>query len=321
MTHFDLRLGFAPSFYRGGSIRVEGDVTGMATFEAGPTGFLPGLAVALAVDTGGMAAIRAACLAMLAGWDERWSQSGCDGMNIGGTFASPDVPPWHFSLWSPGRDSAAHAMLRAVLDCFPPERCGGAAEEQLESIRSHLGLQPPVTFFDQVPLRLRLARWAHRDDANEIATRVRALPDDGDLLVDLSGLEGLHRVLTQILPTDLLLKRRVHWRVRSNAVDMLIEYGIDPSTIHPIERPEMSDAGYPIVHGHDITSSELISLAQNGERIALVSALRKTFSLTFADAAKATAELIQFTQRHQLQSQGLSHAVAGSPRLIPNQDV
>ncbi|RSZ55218.1 hypothetical protein HF313_05880 [Massilia atriviolacea] len=59
MACFELRLGFAPSFHRGGAIRVEGDATGMATFEAPPIGLLARLVFALPVDADGMAAIHA----------------------------------------------------------------------------------------------------------------------------------------------------------------------------------------------------------------------------------------------------------------------
>lgn len=55
MACFELRLGVAPSFHRGGAIRVEGDVTGMATFEAAPIGLLARLVFALPVDADGMA--------------------------------------------------------------------------------------------------------------------------------------------------------------------------------------------------------------------------------------------------------------------------
>ncbi|MFB9245955.1 hypothetical protein IV454_12205 [Massilia antarctica] len=305
MPYFDLRLGFAPSFHRGGTIRVEGDVTGAATFEADPTGLLPGLVFTLPVDARGMAAIHDGCSAMLAGWDDRWSESGFDGMCLGGTFASPDVQPRHFSLWSPDQDTAAHAMLRAVFDCFPPERCAGVAEAQLESIRGYLGLQPPVTMYDEVPLRLRLAPCAHRNDANEIETHVRALPDDCDLIVDVSGLDGLFRALAQILPMDLLLKRSpaVRWRVQGKAGEALIAYGIAASAISTIERAPISEEGHPVVlGGYVISSPELISLAQDGARIALVSALRRQCAMTVLDGAKAAAELIHIMETYPRQS-------------------
>ncbi|NHZ81548.1 hypothetical protein F2P44_20030 [Massilia sp. CCM 8695] len=305
MPYFDLRLGFAPSFHRGGSIRVEGDVTGAATFEAHPAGLLPRLVFTLPVDARAMAAIHARCSAMLAGWDDRWSESGCDGMRIGGTFASPGVEPRHFSLWSPDHGSAAHAMLCAVFDCFPPERCGGVAEEQLESIRGYLNLQPPVTWYDEVPLRLRLAPWAHRNNANDIETHVRALSDHCDLIVDLSGFERPSRGLAQILPMHLLLKRNpaVRWRVQGNAGEALIEYGIAASAISAIERAPISEEGHPVVlGGYEVSSPELIALAQDGARLALVSALRREFPMTVLEGAKAAAELIDILNTYQIQA-------------------
>ncbi|MDQ1816673.1 hypothetical protein RBA41_25565 [Massilia sp. CCM 9210] len=313
MLYFDLRLGFGPSFHRGGSIRVEGDVTGIAAFEAHPTGLLPGLVFTLPVDARVMAAIHASCSAMLAGWDDRWSVSGCDGMRIGGTFASPDVQPQHFSLWSPNQDTAAHAMLRAVFDCFPPERCGEVAEEQLEIIRSYLDLQPSVTLYDEVPLRLRLAPRAHRNDANDIETRVRALSDHCDLIIDLSGFERPSRGLAQILPMDLLLKRSraVHWIVQSNDADALIDYGVDPSAIKTIKRAPISYTGHPMVLGDVVVSSpELISLAQNGTRLALVSAFRKAYPLTVLEGAKAAAELVHIMKTYPFQSDRFSNDIS-----------
>lgn len=305
MPCFALRLGFAPSFHRGGAIRVEGDVTGMATFDAHPTGLLPRLEFALPVDAGGMAAIHAHCSSMLAGWDGRWDGIGCDGMSVGGTFASPGAEPRQFSLWSPDRESVAHAMLRAVLDCFPPERCGGAAGEQLEIIRSHLGLQPPVTLHEDVPLRLRLAPWAHRSDANEIEARVRTLPEHGDLLVDLTGFDGIQQALAHILPMDLLLKRRpaVHWQVAGNAGDALSAYGIMASAISTVDRAPISETGYPVVLGGYIVSSPaLMSLAQGRARLALVSALRQAYPMTVLEGAKAATELIHIMETFAPQS-------------------
>ncbi|NHZ90957.1 hypothetical protein F2P45_18310 [Massilia sp. CCM 8733] len=322
MPYFDLRLGFAPSFERGGAIRVEGDVTGMATFEADPTGFLPGLVCTLPVDAGGMAAIHASCSAMLAGWDDNWSQEGCDGISFGGTFAPSGALPQHFSLWSPERASLPHAMISAVFNCFPPERCSGVAEEQLESIRSYFQLQPPLTLYDEVPLRLRLAPSAHRVDANEIETRVRALPDHVDVIVDLSGLEAIQRAMAQLFPVNLLLQRRhaVHWRVRSNAVDVLVKLGVDPSMIVSIERAQFSDAGYPVVLGCVVRSPDMFSLAQSSERVALVSAFRSQFCMTYADAARAAVELIGFMKTHRRQSLGFGEPVPDSLRLPLNLD-
>ncbi|NHZ33960.1 hypothetical protein [Massilia rubra] len=304
MPYFELRLGFAPSFHRGGAIRVEGDVTGVATFEADPTGFLPGLVFTLPVDAGDMAAIHASCSAMLAGWDDRWTEEGCDGISFGGTFASSGAQPQHFSLWSPDRASLPHAMIRAVFKCFPPEGCSGVAEEQLESIRGYFELQPPVTLYNEVPLRLRLAPSAHRVDANEIETRVRALPDHVDLIVDLSGLEAIQRALAQLFPVNLLLQRShaVYWRVRSNAVDVLVKHGVDPSMITSIERAQFSEWGYPVVLGRVVQSPGMFSLAQNGKRIALVSTFRSQFCMTYVDAAKAAVILIDFMKTYRMQS-------------------
>lgn len=191
----------------------------MATFEAHATGLFPRLAFSLPVDAQRMANLLDCCHGMLAGWDPRWSTSGLDGIGIEGTFDSTTSMPRRFVLWSP-RKGAPRELLRAAFDCFPAERCAGVAEAALDNIRGYFDLQTAVTFFDETPIRLRLAPCAYIDDTNAVEARVRALPADAALVIDLSGVEGIgvNRDVTQVLALHLLLARgeSVQWIEKAN---------------------------------------------------------------------------------------------------------
>ncbi|NIA00348.1 hypothetical protein [Massilia sp. CCM 8734] len=305
MPYFELCLGFAPSFHRPGAIRVEGDVTGVATFESGPTGLFPGLAFALPVESERMATLFDCCLGMLTGWDKRWSKSGLDGIGIEGTFDSTEATPRTFTLWSPRCKGAPQAMIRAALDCFPVERCSGVAEAGLENMRSYFDLQPPVTVYAETPIRLRLAPHVGVDDANEVETRVRALPGHVDLIVDLSGADNVGRVLAQVLPMQLLLERSqaVRWIVYSTDADALIASGVNPITIRTIKRERISNNGHPLVLGGVVVSCpELISLARSRSQAALATGLMREYRITSEQAARGSVELIDFMQAYQIQS-------------------
>jgi hypothetical protein len=242
-----------------------------------------------------MATLHARCTSMLAQWDERWSQPGCDGITIGGMFDSASSESRLFVLWSPEKRCAAHAMLSAALDCFPFDRCSGVTEELLEIVRSYLELQPPVTITNEDPVRLRLAPWVHGNDAYEIETSLRALPEDTDLIIDVSAVERLGRAMLSILPMAQLLNRRggLRWIAQSVDTNALIAQGVDPSTIEIVQRAPISPTGDPVVLGGiEVSSAELIALAKEGTRIALVRALRQEYGLTISQASMAAGELL-----------------------------
>ena len=139
-----------------------------ATFAAPPSGLLPHIALTLEVDADRAAEVHATCQRMLQGWDKQWATPGLDGISVEGTFATSDETGRPFSLWSPPSSSLAHSLVAAVLSCFPPERCNGAAGHLLETVRSHFGLQPAVVVMSGEPLRVRLAPWLHRTHAAEV---------------------------------------------------------------------------------------------------------------------------------------------------------
>ena len=304
MPIFDLVLNFSPSFHRRCSIRIEGEATGLATFEALPTGLLPRIAHSVPVESEQMAALQKRSSIMLMEWDEQWNRLGLDGISINGVFDSSSSKPQLFSLWSPKEGSAAHTMLAAVFDCFPFDRCSGPAGELLEIVRSYLDLQPPVSIINYKPTHLRLAPWVHANDACEVESHLRMVADDADLIVDASGVERFCGALTRLLPVEHLLKRRgeVRWIVRSEFSNALIQAGVAQSMIEIAPVIPISRTGEPIVLGGIfVGSSDLISFAKAGERMQLVRSFRKEYSLTIAQASKAAAELLEIValNRHQ----------------------
>ena len=303
MPIFDLVLNISPSFHRQCSIRIEGEATGLATFEALPTGLLPRITHTLPVKSEQMAALHRRSSIMLMEWDEQWNQLGLDGISINGVFDSSSSKPQLFSLWSPKEGCAAHTMLAAVFECLPFDRCSGPAGELLEIVRSYLDLQPPVSIINYKPTHLRLAPWVHANDACEVESHLRMLADDGDLIVDASGMERFCGALTQLLPVEHLLKRRgeVRWIVRSEFSNALIQAGVAQSMIEIVPAIPISRKGEPIVLGGIfVGSSELISFAKAGERMQLVRSFRKEYSLTIEQASKAAVELLEIVACHPM---------------------
>lgn len=297
MPLFKLVLQFWPSFHRQCSIEIEGELTGgVATFEARATGLLQRNVLPLAVEAEGMQALHGCCSSMLAAWDPRWRQSGLDGISIDGIFDSAESDAQAFSLWSPKRGSPGYAMIAAALDCFPVEDCTGVAGELLEIVRDYFDLQPSVTVINQVPLRLRFAPSVNAKDAVEIERSLRELPDDVELIVDVSGMEHLVYALARIAPIAVLLKRPgvVRWIVREVDANVLIARGVQPSAIETVQCLPISPRGEPILLGGlFISSPELIALANAGARIELVRAIRQEYGLTVEQSAKAAGELIE----------------------------
>jgi hypothetical protein len=296
MSVFDLRLSISPSFHRNCSIRIEGEITGTATYEAAPVGLLPRATLTLPVAREPMAALRTNCARMVAAWDPRWSQLGLDGISIDVMLDSSNREPQEFSLWSPRAGTAPHMMLAAAFECFPFEHCNGKAGEQLDILRSYFDLQPPAIAFGHGPMRLRLAPWVHFKDASEIEHQVTMLPDEGELLVDASGMERFGGALARILPVDYLVKRTggVSWKVHSGHFDELIQAGVEPSLIEVVHPVPLSSKGEPIVLGGIfISSSDLMILAKAGDKRELVRAFRKEFPLTIEQASKAATELME----------------------------
>ena len=295
MPVFDLHLKISPSFHRNCSVRIEGEITGTATYEADPVGLLPRVALTLPVAREPMAALRSSCTRMLAAWDASWSQFGLDGISIDGLFDSSDSKPQEFSLWSPRAGSVPHMMLTAAFECFPYQHCNGRAGEQLEILRSYFDLQPPVVVTGRGQMRLRLAPWVHFKDASEIKHQVTMLPDEGELLVDASGMERFCGELALILPVEDLMKRTgvVSWKVHSGLFDELIQAGVEPSLIELVHPVPLSPKGEPIVLGGIfISSSDLMVIAKAGDKIGLVRAFRKEYPLTIEQASKAATELM-----------------------------
>jgi len=303
MPLFDLVLNISPSFHRHCSIRIEGEVTGVATFEAPARILHPRVVLALPVESEQMAKVHGCCSSMLAGWDESWSRSGLDGIGIVGEFDSSERKPRAFTLWSPSKRSVAHMMLAAALECFPFDRCDGAAGELLEIVRSYFGLQPPVTVINHDPMHIRIAPWVHSNNASEVESSLRLLPEDAELIVDVSGVEHSNQALARILPIGQLLKRSgpVRWIVRQHDFDALIRSGVEPTTIETIHAVPISPHGEPIVLGGICVSSlELIALAKAGERMALVRAFRSEYHLTIEQAAASAKELLDIVARYPL---------------------
>jgi hypothetical protein len=293
---FDLVLQFAPSFHRRCSIRVVGDERSEAMFVAPASGLLPSIALTLEIDEARTAELRASCLGMLQAWDKRWSNSGLDGIYVDGTFEIAGSEPHSFGLWSPPKNSGAHAMLAAALACFPPQLCTGPAEAPLEILRSYFGLQPAIVVIDDGALRLRLAPWLHRTHAQEVELQIRSLPDDADLIIDAGGVERFGPALPNVLPMGQLRKRtsQVRWIARNDATDALLAAGVAPSEVETIPRSRYTATGHPIVLGGLVVSSpELIALAGRGAKIDLTRALREEHRLTVAQAAQAAAELAE----------------------------
>ncbi len=295
MSMFELVLRFAPSFHRHCSIHVIGETEAEATLEAPPSGLLPAISMTRKVDAACVAELRAACQAMLQGWDSRWSASGLDGIVVEGILETSDGKESSFMLWSPPRASAAHAMLAALLACFPPELCDGSSGEQLEIIRSYFGLQPAVVVIPGSPARLRLAPWVHRTHAFEVEQRIRTMPDEADFVIDASGVERFGPALPSILPMTYLRKRAssVRWVARSDVAQALLAAGVEPTDLKVIHQPPLTTAGQPIVLGGlVVSSSDLISLARLGARLDLTRALRQEYRITAQQASQAATELI-----------------------------
>lgn len=296
MPVFDLRLNISPSFHRNCSIRIKGEITGTATYEADPAGLLPSVALTLPVAREPMAALRTSCERMLAAWDARWSQFGLDGISIDGMFDSSDSKLQEFCLWSPRPETIPHMMLAAAFDCFPFGHCIGKAGDQLEILRSYFDLQPPAIVIGHGPMCLRLAPWVHFKDASEIEHQVTTLPDDGQLLVDASGVERFGGALARILPVEDLMKRTgvVSWKVHVGHFDELIQAGVEPSLIELVHPVPLSQKGEPIVLGSILSSSsDLIPIAKAGNKIELVRAFRREYPLTIEQALKAARELME----------------------------
>lgn len=112
---FNLSLRFAPAFHRACSIHIVGEVGAVATFEAQSSGLLPRVALTIEADAFRSAELRACCQAMFDTWDDRWSKSGLDGISVDGTFEESNAEHRLFRLWSPPKNSGAHAMLAAAL--------------------------------------------------------------------------------------------------------------------------------------------------------------------------------------------------------------
>ncbi|MGK5056390.1 hypothetical protein ACQ4WY_05555 [Janthinobacterium sp. LB2P49] len=301
MSIFDLVLNISPSFHRQCSIRIDGEATGLATFEALPTGLLPRIAQSLPVKSEHMATLHRRTSTMLMEWNEQWSQLGLDGINIDGVFDPSNSKTQPFSLWSPREGTAAHTMLAAVFECFPFNLCSGPTGELLEIVRSYLDLQPPVSIINYKPTHLRLAPWVHANDACEVESHLRMLADDGDLIIDASGMERFCGALTRLLPVDYLLNRRggVRWMVRSEFSNALIQAGVAQSMIEIVPISPISRTGEPIVLGSIfVDSSDLIAFAKAGERMELVRSFRKEYSLTIEQASKAAAELLEIVAYH-----------------------
>ena len=232
---------------------------------------------------------------MLQAWDKRWSKSGLDGIHVDGTFEISDAVQQSFALWSPRKNSGAHAMLAAALACFPPQLCRGAAEEPIEILRSYFELQPAVVMTGDDPIRLRLAPWLHRTHFHEVEQLIRSLPDGASLIIDAGGVERFGPALPNVLPMALLRKRLspVRWIARQDAAAALLASGIAPLAIDTIARARLTNAGHPIVLGGIVVSApELIELASSGTKIDLTRALRDEHRLTVAQAAQAAAELV-----------------------------
>ncbi|MDO8040374.1 hypothetical protein [Janthinobacterium sp. SUN137] len=301
MPIFDLVLNIYPSSHRQCSIRIEGEATGLATFEALPIGLLPRITHTLPVKNEQMAALHRRSSVMLMEWDEQWRQLGLDGVSIDGVFDSSSSKPQFFSLWSPKEGCAAHTMLAAVFDCFPFDCCSGPTGALLEIVRSYLDLQPPVSIISYKPMHLRLAPWVHANDAFEVESHLRTLADDADLIVDASGVERFCGALTRLLPVEHLLKRRgeVRWIVGSEFSNALIQAGVAQSMIEIAPVIPISRTGEPIVLGGIFAgSSDLISFAKAGERMQLVRSFRKKYALTIEQASKAAAELLEIVACH-----------------------
>lgn len=96
MPIFDLVLNIYPSSHRQCSIRIEGEATGLATFEALPIGLLPRITHTLPVKNEQMAALHRRSSVMLMEWDEQWRQLGLDGVSIDGVFDSSSSKPHFF---------------------------------------------------------------------------------------------------------------------------------------------------------------------------------------------------------------------------------
>ena len=297
---FELVLRFAPSFHRHCSIRVIGEADAEATFEAPPSGLLPTVSMTRQVDAGCVAELRAACQAMLQGWDARWSESGLDGIVVDGTLETSDGEERPFMLWSPRKPSAAHAMLVALLACFPPELCNGAAGEQLEIIRSYFDIQPAVAVMGGNPVRFRLAPWVHRNHAFEVEQCIREMPDEAGIVIDASGVERFGPALPTILPMTYLRKRAasVRWLARLDAAQALLAAGVEPSDLEVVHQPPLTAAGQPIVLGGlVVSSSDLISLARRGAKLDLTRALRQEYRITVGQASQAAAELVELVRQ------------------------
>lgn len=302
MPVFDLCLNISPSFHRNCSIRIKGEITGTATYEADPAALLPRVALTLPVARELMAALRNSCAQMLAAWDAKWSQFGLDGISINGILDVSDSKLQEFGLWSPCPGTVPHMMLAAAFDCFPFEHCIGKVGEQLEILRSYFDLQPPAIVIGHCPMRLRLAPWVHFKDASEIAHQVTMLPEEGELLVDASGMERFGGALARILPVENLMNRTgvVRWKVHSCLFDELTQAGVEPSLIELVYPAALSPKGEPIVLGSIFgSSSDLIPIAKAGNKIELVRAFRKEYPLTIEQASKAATELMEIVAQAQ----------------------
>ena len=299
---FDLLIRFAPSFHRHCSIRVVGEVGAEATFEASPSGLLPRITLALKVDSLHSARLRSSCESMLQGWDKRWSSSGLDGISVDGTFETSGTEERSFMLWSPPKNSGAHQMLVAALACFPPQSCRGGSEELLEIVRSYFGLQPAVVVMDESPIRLRLAPWLHRTHASEVEQHIRSLPDGVDMIIDAGGVERFGPALPNVLPMAQLRERTspVRWVARKDAAEALLASGVALSDIETVPCSRLTDTGHPVVLGGLVVSSpDLIALARNGAKIDLTRALRIEHGITVAQAAQASAELVDLVGQRE----------------------
>lgn len=307
MPMFDLILHFVPAFHRPSSLRVEGEVTSTAMFEAPPSGLLPRIALTLDVDAERTAELYTCSQKMLQGWEKRWAQPGLDGISVEGTFETSDEPERSFSIWSPPMNSLAHSLVAAALSCLPPQRCNGVPGALLEIVRSHFGLQPAVVVVSDNPLRLRLAPWLHRTHATEVDRAFRSIPADRELIIDASGMERFGIAIANILPMPEILRRAqaVRWVARQDAAKALLAYGVAPSAVETALPSPLTSTGHPVILGGVVVASaDLISLAKEGAKLELTRRLRQEYKLTVAQASQAALELLDSIKASQIACDG-----------------
>lgn len=163
---------------------------------------------------------------------------GLDGITLLGERALPSQEPLRFEAWSPRSPAEAHRFFSLIYGLARESLREPRAVSVLDYLHGYLDQGPSIFDMGGTPRLIRVVGRLTEREEDRLWDLFLALPADGELVVDLTGFEWMHRKLHALLGGLVAREGKTVFRAPRAHREFLRKIAIPDSMVEEVNPPE-----------------------------------------------------------------------------------